>query len=220
MAAASPKRMMRRTTPVARFRRPGAPESTMAHGGVALDDARNAAVLGFLAPFDFSSETAVRERLTCTLLGASAARINEVVGQIMRRPNPPVPVSQSLQEVADPLYGLGTHPDLITRLWALDDQLPQRCRWVVYGKPALVHPTSGIVFGFAAGTLGYALRLPEPARRQADALGAKTVVRLRYKPPWDVWDVGRAGPEWRLGRWSADEPEWCSQAFDEAGERA
>jgi len=189
----------------------------MSHGGVALDDARNAAVLGFLAPFDCSSEAAVRARLACTLPGASAAKIDEVVAQIMRRPNPPVPVGQSLQEVADPLYGLGTHPDLVTRLWALDDGLPERCRLVVYGKPALVHPASGIVFGFAAGTLGYALRLPETARREADQSGARTVVRLRAKPPWDRWDVGDAGPEWRLGRWIAQEFDWCRMAYRQAG---
>ena len=188
--------------------------------GVALDDARNAAVLSFLAPFDFSSEAAVRARLACTLPGASAAKIDEVVARIMSRPNPPTPVSQSLHEIADPLYGLGTHPDLITRLWALDEGLPERCRWVVYGKPALVHPTSGIVFGFAAGTLGYALRLPGPARREADQLGAKTAVRLQSKPPWDRWDVGDAGPEWRLGGWIAQELDWCRGAYRQAGEPA
>ncbi len=192
----------------------------MPHGGVALDDARNAAVLAFLMPFDFSNEAAVRERLSCTLPSASPARIDQVVSDIMSRRSPPIPVSQSLQEVADPLYGLGTHPDLITRLWELDDQLPEQCRWVVYGGPALVHPKSGIVFGFAAGTLGYALRLPEPARGQADALGAKTVVRLRQKPPWDVWDLGKAGPEWRLGLWIAQEFEWCRLAYRRAGEPA
>ncbi len=37
------------------------------------------------------------------------------------RPDPPL--SQSLDEVADPWYGLGTHPDIIEIMWRLDDSL-------------------------------------------------------------------------------------------------
>jgi hypothetical protein len=189
----------------------------VAHRGVAVDDPRNAAVLAFLTPLDYSDEAVVRERLRCTLRGASPAKIDETVARIMRAPNPPVPVSQPLEAVADPLYGLGTHPDLISRLWTLDDTLPERCRWVVQGHPALVHPASGVVFGFAGGTLGYALRLPEAERREADALGARTAIKMPYEAPWDVWDVSLAGPEWRFGLWSDREPEWCRAAYGWAG---
>lgn len=76
----------------------------------------------------------------------------------------------------------------------------------------------GVVFGFAAGTLGYALRLPEATRREADALGAKTTVKRPFEAPWDVWDVSKAGPEWRLCGWWDREPDWCRAAYDQAGE--
>jgi hypothetical protein len=38
------------------------------------------------------------------------------------RPDPPV--SQSLAEIADPWYGLSTHPDIIKIMWKLDNELP------------------------------------------------------------------------------------------------
>lgn len=48
---------------------------------------------------------------------------------------------------------LGTHPDLIDRLWVeLQATLPADCRRIFYGTPVLMHPTTGIVFAFAGGT--------------------------------------------------------------------
>jgi hypothetical protein len=95
--------------------------------------------------------------------------------------------------------------------------LPERCRWVVHGHPAPVHPRSGVIFGFAGSTLGYALRLPEAARREADALGAKTAIKIPFEAPWDEWDAGEAGPEWRFGLWIDQEAAWCRAAYDLAG---
>jgi hypothetical protein len=42
--------------------------------------------------------------------------------------SPPLPVSQPFEAVAGPLHGLGIHPDLISRLWELDDLLREKCR--------------------------------------------------------------------------------------------
>ena len=67
--------------------------------------------------------------------------------RIARGPIAPDPrVSKSLDAVSDPWYGLGTHPDVVEALWDMDDSLPQRCRWVFWGGPALVHPETGVVF--------------------------------------------------------------------------
>ena len=195
-------------------------EDTVTHRGVAVDDARNSAVLAFLTPLDHSDPVVVRDRLSHTLRGASAAKIDEAVARIMSLRNPPIPMSQPLEAVADPLYGLGTHPDLVERLWTLDSLLPERCRWVVHGHPALVHPHTGVIFGFAGGTLGYALRLPEAARNEADALGARSAIKMPFEAPWDVWDASKAGPAWRFGRWLGQEAEWCRAAYDWAGEAA
>ena len=71
------------------------------------------------------------------------------------------------------------------------------------------------VFGFATGTLGYALRLSEPHRAEADRLGAKVRVELRGR---DAFDLSLAGPEWRFGKWFDQETAWCRAAYDRAAE--
>ena len=78
---------------------------------------------------------------------------------------------------------LGTHPDLVGRLWdELPAELPVDCRVVFYGMPALMHPTTGIVLGFAGGTHTYALRLPSGNGRKRSMPappGSSTTVRSR-----------------------------------------
>ena len=44
--------------------------------------------------------------------------------------------------------------------------------------------------------------------------------RAFFAPPWDRWDVGLAGPDWRLGQWIAQELDWCRMAYKEAGKAA
>src|ERR1700737_598622 len=140
----------------------------MAHQGVALDDPRNRAILGFLKP-PVLTALSISERLGRIHHSKPPANLAEKVAWIMSHPKgAPKPPSQSLASVANPLDGLGTHPDLVTRLWKLNEALPEDCRWVVYGRPALVHPLSGTIFAYASGTLGYAIRLPEPCRGEAD----------------------------------------------------
>jgi len=186
----------------------------MAHRGVALDDPRNGPVLGFLRPPELTAEI-VMAKLIQAYRGKPPPDLAEKVAQIMSRPKDSAkPASQSLASMADPRTGLGTHPDIIERLWQLNGGLPADCRWVVYGKPALVHPQSGVIFGHATGTLGYALRLSEPDRTAADRLGAKTRIEMQRGDPYDL---ASAGPEWRFGKWFAEEPGWCRTAYDFAG---
>ena len=190
----------------------------MSHCGVAVSDPRNAGVLAFLRPEDLSDGNVVRRRLSRAMPGAAAEKFEARLAKIMAAPNPPVPVSQPLPSISHPRYGgLGTHPDLIDRLLHLDATLPQRSGWVVYGSPALVHPETGIVFGFARGTLGYALRLPASACAEADQAGYRKAKKIGHQVDADMWDVGRAGPEWRLGAGSASEEAWCRAAYEAVG---
>jgi hypothetical protein len=183
----------------------------MTHSGVALNDDRNRGVLDLLRPPRLTAAV-VAARLIRAHRGQPPADLAAQVTRIMSLPSgADTPASQPLGAVADPLYDLGTHPDLIERLWALNATLPEDCRWVVFGFPALVTPASGVVFGFAQGTLGYALRLTEECRSEADALGAKT---QRGNPPNLGLDAARAGPEWRLGGWFEREPAWCSATYE------
>ena len=187
----------------------------MSHRGVDLIDHRNRGVLALLKPRPLTAAM-VAARLIRAYSGRPPADLVAQVARIMSRPSGiDTPPSQPLSAVADPLYGLGTHPDLSERLWALNAVLPEDCRWVVFGFPALVSPTSGIIIAFARGTLGYALRLTEDDRAEADALGARTQIGAPGGPRLDVRE---GGPEWRLGRWFNREPNWSRTAYEAYGE--
>jgi len=115
-------------------------------------------------------------------------------------------------EVPRPYDTLGTHPDLVARLWdELAASLPTDCRFVVFGTPALVRPDSGIVFGFAGGTHTYALRLPDDVRRDALAAGAKRVMTYPRQAPFDLDAIG---PEWVFGAWLRGEDLWGRAAYE------
>mgnify|MGYP001604200792 FL=1 len=131
--------------------------------------------------------------------------------------NPP---SIPPDSVAAPYYGLGTHPDIVARLWdEITVKLPSDCRWIVYGTPALVHPASGIVFGFAVGSHVYALRLPAREKQKALQSGAAQTHTFSDKSVLDAKDIG---DDWVFGNWLADEIEWCLAArqFAEKSEPA
>jgi hypothetical protein len=125
------------------------------------------------------------------------------------------PASESPAQVPDAYYQLGTHPDLVEQLWdRLTTGLPVDCRWVVYRRPVLVHPSTGVLFAFASGTHLYALRLPEPERTEALAAGARRRYEVRGVVRLDLDEIGE---QWILGHWHSDESRWCRAAYELAG---
>src|SRR5947199_5620193 len=124
----------------------------------------------------------VRENTEQITLAVDHSANIRVIRYLQKRNNPRVPLSLAPQQIDDPYYQLGTHPDLVEHLWDdLTRYLPSDCRWVVCGAPALVHPQSGIVFGFVGGTGTCALRLPEQERQEALHAGAQRVIEY---PRW------------------------------------
>lgn len=74
----------------------------------------------------------------------------------------------------DPYWKLGCRPDEVMVVWDyLGSQLPTDCRAIVYGKPALVHPTAGVVLALAFGTT-YLLRVPQKLVDTAIEAGCRT----------------------------------------------
>jgi hypothetical protein len=115
-------------------------------------------------------------------------------------------------EVTRPYDSLGTHPDLVARLWhELPAKLPVDCRVIFYGGPALMHPTTGVVFAFAGGTHTYALRLPEAERSDALRAGA---TRVKHYPAGQSFDLTEVGDQWVFCGWFRGEEEWCLAAFE------
>ena len=146
-------------------------------------------------------------------------RLRESVSAAKDRP------SCSPLEITEYHSRLGTHPELLARLWdELGATLPRDCRRVVHGSPVLVHPRTGVLFAFAGGTHTYALRLPERERAEALLAGASTVHEYPGYPHLDIepsrLDLADFGPEWVLGGWRHAETAWCRAAFDAAGEEA
>lgn len=164
------------------------------HIGIEADDPRNLGVIEHFRPPEVTADY-IRERLGAAMRNASPAqleaRVAEVLAKIAATPHrPPPPLSQPLEAAPHPLYGLGTHPDIIERLWDIDRALPRTCRWLLWGGPALVHPASGVVFAVGFGTIGAVVRLP-PDRRGAASATCPLNFGERY-------DISPAGPEWRF----------------------
>jgi hypothetical protein len=114
-------------------------------------------------------------------------------------------------DVRQPYLSLGTHPDIVERLWdQLAVSLPEKCDWVLYGRPVLVRPATGIVFAWATGHV-YALRLPSDERALALRAGAS---RLHTFTDGTTLNLDLLGPEWVFGMWFKDEPAWCAAAYD------
>src|SRR5262249_46362582 len=139
----------------------------------------------------------------------------DTIARIAATPHrPPPPLSQSIEEIADPYHRLDTHPDLVSRLWKLDDSLPRHCRHAFFGKPALVHPDTGVIFAVAYGTIGCVMRLPREILEAAVSEQAKVVMTGN---PGQSFDIGPAGPEWRFVMAAAPEHDWCRAAYEFAG---
>ena len=130
----------------------------------------------------------------------------------------------SPENVASPYLMLGTHPDLVERLWdKLTATLPTDCRWVVGNRPVLVRKDSGIAFGVAVGTAFYALRLPQSSRVELQE--AKRALVERWATEHGLSGDDRqhylavqlkecpVGPEWISGIWLAEEIELCVRAY-------
>jgi len=106
------------------------------------------------------------------------------------------------------------HPDTIERIWQLGAAMPQDCRAIVYGAPALVHPQTGAIFVFGIGTV-YFLRLPATLATEAMKAGAFTSHKWSFGGGMDIRQ--ELGEEWIGGRWLKKEPSWCREAYQRAG---
>lgn len=165
-----------------------------AHRGVAEDDTRNLGPIAFFEPPEVTKDY-VRHRFSAVFKHDTEAQIDARAEQFMQdmanKPvRPPPPLSMPVSSARDPVFGLGVHPDIIEWLWELDAALPRSCRWLVWGHPSLVHPTTGVIFAVAIGSIGLAGRLPSE-RREGAAVRRPMGVGSYY-------DLSPAGPEWRF----------------------
>lgn len=128
----------------------------------------------------------------------------------------------SPETVNMPYINLGTHPDIVKRLWdEITVLLPAKSSWVICGKPALAHPQSGIIFGFATGSLTYALRLSPITFEHALQKGAQRIwhytATSERGAAASTLNLAELGDGWIFGGWWPEEIDWCLSAYDFAG---
>jgi hypothetical protein len=144
-----------------------------------------------------------------------AKRPSVAVGRAIVRlrsniPDPPAPPSESPDSVDT--MRLGTHPDIVARLWKIGRNLPSDCAWVAFRRPVLAHSLTGIIFGLGIGTLGYALRLPPEVSHDAELSGAQQIRSGLGLNRDETFSLKDYGPDWWFGRWREEEDRNWSQA--------
>ena len=115
-------------------------------------------------------------------------------------------------------WSLGTHPDLMDEFWALGrENSPADVNPVaaVGGRPVLVHPTTGVIYGMATGSYVHRLRLPAEERAKAITLSGETKVY-----PNITFHASDYGDDWAfIETWrNPDVKAWHRAAYDYAGE--
>ena len=118
------------------------------------------------------------------------------------------------------VQGLGLPPDIAEAFWesAFHSGVGGALRWLVYGRPALVHPATGVIFAvLLKDNEAMALRLPPG--RHADALRTaprrdRSRILGGVRP---VPDLGEAWIAFSMFAFRDERIEWCSAAYTFAG---
>lgn len=140
---------------------------------------------------------------------------NAPVLQTLRAANPDGKPLARPEEVNDPYFECGSHPDIVERVWErVGKWLPEQARCILFGTPVLVQPASGVVLAACMGS-SYMLRVP------AARLGTALTSGFRQTHTWkrgDVTDLTTEfGSDWVFGAFEDAEVDWCQEAFDQFG---
>jgi hypothetical protein len=183
---------------------------TIAHAGVSHDDPRNQSLIEMFRPSEYTPmELQAR-------IEAIAARVNSVVTKARMleraakvsttqfRPPPPLCVVPGAFSWDDLAYA--AHPNFVVVIRQLNSALPEDCLCLFWGRPALVHPRTGIVFAVAIGSIGIAARIPSPEKHEQASSGRRRRA---------AFDLLPAGPEWTFIDLRDDN--WIGEAYEHAG---
>lgn len=140
-------------------------------------------------------------------------KVLEYIIRVKKQGN--APVIATWNSVNKPYMEQGSHPDVVEQVWdVIGSSLPEDCRCLVYGTPALVHPKTGVILAFCNGT-AYCIRLTEHLVEKALKAGAKTYQKWTYGGDMDT--LRDLGADWVFGWWLDSEVEWCNIVYREIG---
>jgi hypothetical protein len=106
-----------------------------------------------------------------------------------------------------------------TRCWdQLRGDLSRDARCLLYGRPCLVQPESGVVLAFGSGT-SYVIRIPDEAMATALASGCSR--SHQWAIEGHTTDLLKEyGNDWVFGAWGRREPEWCRVVRERFAQRS
>ncbi|OGW81675.1 MAG: hypothetical protein A3G33_08450 [Omnitrophica bacterium RIFCSPLOWO2_12_FULL_44_17] len=105
-------------------------------------------------------------------------------------------------------HELGMYEEVVKMFWDdITKKLPCDCRWILYGRPVLVNPKNGIVFGFIFSNVSFAFRLPQELRTDETTKYGHTKQELFREGSIDIVDI--LGQDWLL--FYAKEPDVVSR---------
>src|SRR5688500_11939179 len=108
-------------------------------------------------------------------------------------------------------YKRGSHPEVVDRLFKqLRRGLPVDCRAILFGSPALIEPSRGVMIAKAYGT-AYVLRLSPADIGEALSLGCTTTREWSSGKPTDIQK--ELGSDWVFGNWLEQESEWIQRTY-------
>lgn len=137
-------------------------------------------------------------------------KVLEYITRTKKKDN--APAMAAWNSVAKPYMEQGSHPDIVERVWdVLGTSLPEDCRCLVYGTPALVHPKTGIILAFCNGTT-YCIRLTDALVQKALQAGAKTY--QKWTSGGDMDTFRDLGSDWVFGWWLDGEINWCKEVYE------
>ena len=145
-------------------------------------------------------------------VGFDDPRNTDILAYLKKRKNEnDIQKSISSDQVPDPYFKLGSHPDIVQRVWdEVTDKISEDCKWIVYGNPVLVTPKSGIIFGFTCGT-SYVLRFSPNVIQEVVNKGLKTEHKFMNNYTLDLSVIGK---DWFFGEFYDEEKEWCVKTFE------
>ena len=121
--------------------------------------------------------------------------------------NPP-----DFQRAPEKYREAGSHPDVVERIWdQLGASLPDECRQIVLGTPALIHNKSGVVLALGIGTQ-YGIRIPRRVLQEGKA-SPRTQVLWGSGGTMDI--RAESGDDWAFGTWASVEEAWLQEAYRE-----